>query len=101
MIALLTAAAFAMGCSKKETTTQQLDKVQAKTAEAAQEMKDYTYAQKTEFTETMQANLAEINKDMDQLAARIEKSSDEVKAEAACFIFVRSPRRIGTPRRNE
>ena len=45
-------------------------------------MKDYTYAQKTEFVETMQAQLAEINRDLDQLAAKIEKSSDAVKAEA-------------------
>jgi transcription-repair coupling factor (superfamily II helicase) len=82
MIAILSAAAFVVGCNKEETATQQLDNVQAKTAEAAQGMKDYTYAQKTEFTETMQANLAEINKDMDQLAAKIEKSSDAVKAEA-------------------
>ena len=45
-------------------------------------MKDYTFAQKAEFTEKMQGQLAEINKDLDQLAAKIEKSSDAVKAEA-------------------
>ena len=45
-------------------------------------MKDYTFAQKAEFVEKMQAQLAEINRDLDQLAAKIEKSSDAVKAEA-------------------
>src|SRR6185295_18580601 len=82
MIAFLSAAAFVAGCNKEETTSQKLDKVQAKTAEAAQDMKDYTFAQKAEFTEKMQSELAAINKDLDQLAAKIEKSSDAVKAEA-------------------
>jgi hypothetical protein len=45
MITLLSAAAFAVGCDKEGTATQQLDKVQAKTEEAAQDMKDYTFAQ--------------------------------------------------------
>jgi cytochrome c556 len=82
MITFLFAAAFVVGCDKEGTTTQQLDKVQAKTKEAAQDMKDYTYAQKAEFTEKMQGQLAEINSDMDQLSAKIDKSSDTVKAEA-------------------
>jgi len=82
LIALLAVAAFAVGCSREPTTSQQLDKAQAETKQAAQEMKDYTYAQKTEFVETMQAQLAELNRDLDQLAAKIEKSSDAIKAEA-------------------
>src|SRR5688572_26018334 len=82
LFTLLSAVAFAVGCNKEGSTSQQLDKVQEKTAEAAQDMKDYTFAQKSEFTGKMQTQLAEINKDLDQLAARIEKSSDAVKAEA-------------------
>ena len=71
-----------MGCKKEQTTAQQFDKVQAETKEAAQDMKDYTFAQKAEFVEKMQGQLAEINRDLDQLAAKIEKSSDAAKAEA-------------------
>jgi ElaB/YqjD/DUF883 family membrane-anchored ribosome-binding protein len=82
MIALLSAVAFTMGCNKEESTTQQINKVQAKTAEVSQDLKDYTYAQKAEFTEAMQKQLTGINKDLDQLAAKIEKSSDAAKAEA-------------------
>jgi methyl-accepting chemotaxis protein len=82
MIALLSAVAFTMGCNKEETTTQQINKVQAKTAEVSQDLKDYTYAQKAEFTEAMQKQLTEINKDLDELATKIEKSSDTAKAEA-------------------
>ena len=82
LVTFLSVAAFTVGCDNAETTSQKLDKVQEKTAEAAQHMKDYTYAHKAEFTETMQIQLAGINKDLDQLSARIEKSSDAVKAEA-------------------
>ena len=79
---LLAACAFAMGCNKEPTTSQQIDKVQAETKQAAQDMKDYTYAQKAEFVETMQAQLAALNRDLDQLSAKVEKASDAVKAEA-------------------
>jgi ABC-type transporter Mla subunit MlaD len=82
LLTLLSAAAFAAGCNKEDTASQQLDKVQAETKQAAQKMKDYTFAQKTEFVATMQGLLAELNKDMDQIAAKIESSSDTVKAEA-------------------
>jgi cytochrome c556 len=82
LITFLSIAAFAVGCNKESTTSEQIDKVQAKTQEAAQDMKDYTYAQKAEFTAKMQSQLAAINKDLDQLEAKIEKSSDTVKAEA-------------------
>jgi cytochrome c556 len=82
LFALLAASAFAVGCNQGPTTSQQIDKVQAETKQAAQDMKDYTYAQKTEFVETMQAQLAALNRDLDQLSAKVEKSSDAVKAEA-------------------
>ena len=81
-IAFLTAAGFTVGCKQEDTTSQQIDKVQAKTEEAAHEMKDYTFAQKAEFTAKMQSQLTELNRELDQLGARIEKSSDTVKAEA-------------------
>ena len=82
LITLLAVSAFAVGCNKEQTTSQQIDKVQAETKQAAQDMKDYTFAQKAEFVEKMQGQLAELNRDLDQLAAKIEKSSDAVKAEA-------------------
>jgi ElaB/YqjD/DUF883 family membrane-anchored ribosome-binding protein len=76
------AAAFTVGCDKPQTASEQLDKVQVKTAAVAQDMKDYTFAQKAEFTAHMETELAAINQDLDLLAAKIEKSSDAVKAEA-------------------
>lgn len=79
---LLAAAAFAVGCDQEQTTSQQFDKVQTATNKAAQDMTDYTYAQKAEFVEKMQAQLAALNQDLDQLSAKVEKSSDAAKAEA-------------------
>jgi PBP1b-binding outer membrane lipoprotein LpoB len=64
MITLLAAAAFAVGCNKEATTSEQLDKAQAKTAEATRDMKDYSYAQKAQFVEKMQGELAALNADV-------------------------------------
>jgi methyl-accepting chemotaxis protein len=82
LLALLSAAAFAVGCNKEGTTSQQIDKVQAETKAAAQDMKDYTFAQKAEFVTQMQGQLDTLNRDLEQLSAKIEKSSDAIKAEA-------------------
>jgi small-conductance mechanosensitive channel len=83
-ITFLAAAVFAVGCDQKSSTSQQIDKLQADTKEAAQELKekDYNFSQKAEFTEKMESHLAAINKSLDDLEAKIEKGSDAVKAEA-------------------
>ena len=81
-ITLLSIAAVAVGCNKEQSTSQQMDKVQTETKAAAQDMKDYTFAQKAEFVAQMQGQLDALNKDLDQLSAKIDSSSDAVKAEA-------------------
>jgi chromosome segregation ATPase len=82
VITLLSIAAFAVGCEKEQTTSQQIENVKTETKQAAQDMKDYTFAQKAEFVKTMQVQLDALNKDIDQLSAKIDSSSDAVKAEA-------------------
>jgi len=81
-ITFLSIAAFAAGCDREQTTSQQIEKVKIETKDAAQDMKDYTFAQKAEFTANMQGQLNAINADLDQLQAKVDKSSDAVKAEA-------------------
>jgi len=79
LITLLAVSALAVGCKpseqsateNREATAKQLDKVKTETKEAAQAMKDYTYAQKTEFVEAMQAQLTALNRDLDQLSAKV------------------------------
>ena len=44
-------------------------------------MKDYTFAQKAEFVVSMQRQLDEINHELNEVAAKIEKSSGAAKAE--------------------
>ena len=79
---LVFAAAFAVGCNQEPTTGEQVAKVQAETKQAEQDLKDYAFAQKAEFIQNMQAKLTTLNRDVDQLAAKVENSSDAVKAEA-------------------
>jgi cytochrome c556 len=82
-LTLLAIAAFAGGCDQHpQTTSQQLDTVKAETKQDAQDLKDYTYAQKDDFVKQMQIQLAALNQDLDKLGAKIESSSDSVKAEA-------------------
>jgi ElaB/YqjD/DUF883 family membrane-anchored ribosome-binding protein len=42
----------------------------------------YAYAQRADFVATMQGQLDALNKDIDALSAKIESSSDAVKADA-------------------
>ncbi len=83
-IALIAASAFAAGCkpSEENSTAQQFDKVKTETKADAQAMKDYTFAQKAEFVAEMQGQVDALNKDLDALSAKIDKSSDAAKAEA-------------------
>ena len=81
-ITFLSVVAFAVGCNQEPTTSQQIDKAKTETATAAHDMKDYAFAQKTEFVAKMQGQLDALNKDLDQLSARIESSSDAIKADA-------------------
>ena len=81
-VTVLSIAAFAVGCGKQESTSQQIENVQTETKQAAQDMKDYTFAQKDEFVKAMQVQLDALNKDLDQLSTKIDSSSDAVKAEA-------------------
>lgn len=82
IFAFLALTGLALGCNKEQTTSQQMEPVRTDTMTTARDLKDYTFAQKAEFTEKMRSQLAEINKDMDALTAKIEKSDDAIKAEA-------------------
>ncbi len=82
LITFLSAVTFAVGCDKEKTTAQQIDTVKTETKQAASDMKDYTFAQKDEFVKSMQGQLATLNQDLDKLSAKIDGSSDAIKAEA-------------------
>lgn len=73
---------FVLGCNNDENASKQLAKAQAEAKQAADDMKDYTYAQKDAFVKKMQTQLDVLKKDIDELSAKIDASSDKVKAEA-------------------
>jgi DNA anti-recombination protein RmuC len=83
-ISFLAITAFAVGCkpTEQQSNNEQLGKVKTETKEAAQQMKDYAYAQKADFVVVMRGQLDALNRDLDSLAAKIEASSDAAKAEA-------------------
>ena len=82
LITVLATAALAAGCSKEKTPAQQIETIKAETKAASQDLKDYTYAQKSEFVKVMQNQLTALDQDLDKLSAKLETSSDAVKAEA-------------------
>jgi predicted nucleic acid-binding Zn-ribbon protein len=89
-IACLTLAALAVGCNpssepsateSRPATARQLDPVQQQTNVVTQ-VNHYAYAQRAEFVATRQTQLAEINRELDQLEAKIENADAAAKAEA-------------------
>jgi prophage DNA circulation protein len=93
ILSVFTATAFAVtvGC-KKDTSVAatesaadpsvQLDRVKKKTEEALDATKDYAYAQKAEYAAKIRAEVTELNKELDQLSAKIDGASASAKVEA-------------------
>lgn len=83
-LVIIAALAIMAGCDKPATTSEKIEKLQTETRAVAQDLNepDYTFAQKSEFTEKLKGQLAEINRELDLLAAKIETASDTAKAEA-------------------
>lgn len=90
---LLSAAAFAVGCTAKdgksavapkrgETAAAHLAKAKVETKEAAQAMRDYAYAQKAEFVDGMKKELVSIQEELDRLGAKVDRASGAAKADA-------------------
>ena len=91
LLMLLSIATLAVGCKpstetstveSRDATAAQIDKLKKETKEAVQDINDYAYTQKSEFVDKMQSQLADINRDLDELSAKVEKASDGAKAEA-------------------
>lgn len=91
LVATILAAALVTGCKRSEkpatdttvATTQQVEKAQVAASEVAKQVPETVIAEKTQFMATMQAQLAELNQNIDELSARIANSTDSARAEAA------------------
>ena len=82
LITFLSATVFAVGCKKEDTASDQIDKIKNESKETARNIQDYAYAQKSDYVKQLQSEMAALNQDLDKLSAKVEASSDAVKAEA-------------------
>jgi len=80
VIAFFCAAVFAAGYTARGE--ENVEKVKEKTKETAEAVKDYTFAQKTEFVAKMKSELAETNTKIDKLSVKAEKAGEDAKVEA-------------------
>jgi uncharacterized coiled-coil protein SlyX len=93
IVTLFIVAGLAAGCSptegkaaegpkQVEPASIERDKVKTETKEAVQAMQEYTYAQKAEFVDATQKELAEIQAELDRLTDRVDRSKGAAKADA-------------------
>jgi hypothetical protein len=91
--ALFFAAGLTAGCKSRDGTSAiapkqgeiaaaQLDKAKLETREAAQSMREYAYAEKTEFVNKMKKELVAIQGELDRLGAKVDGASGAAKADA-------------------
>lgn len=67
---------------RQEELIAKLDQDKKDNDEAVKETMDYTYKQRVDFINAMKKELAEIQKDLDELTAKAEKTGKEAKADA-------------------
>lgn len=68
--------------SEMETTGQQTTRTETAVGDTTKDLEAYTYEQKTEFIASMEEELEDINRSIDELAARMASSSAEARAAA-------------------
>lgn len=76
----------AFGCNQSaeephKTTTEQFTKVGNDAQAVSQDMKDYTFSEKADFVAKMQTQIDDINRELDQISMKIEKSNEAAQTE--------------------
>jgi hypothetical protein len=90
---LLTAAALAVACTSRDATSAvapkpggsaaaHLDEVKAETKEMAQAMRDYAYAEKSEFVARMKKDLVSTQEELDRLGVKVAEAGGAAKIDA-------------------
>jgi hypothetical protein len=70
------------GCDRPAETTQVPARVEVQPPAIVESPDSFGFSNRTNYAAAMREQLADINRDMDELEARIERSSDSVKVEA-------------------
>jgi hypothetical protein len=79
---------LAAGPEQGETAAAKREKAKTEAKETAQGMQDYTYAQKAKFAHKMKEELVKIQRELDRLSAKVDKSSGAAKADAEAKLKV-------------
>jgi hypothetical protein len=82
VITFLSAVLFATGSTRGQTVSQGPDNDKSETKTSVQDVKDYTFAEKEKFIREMKRELTGVNRDMDQLEAKIARGGTEARAKA-------------------
>ena len=93
LLSALLIAGLSGGCSEPDgaptaapasgaTPAGDFEHAKAQTKEATEAIADYAYAQKSEFVDRMAGELRDIEKELDELAAKVDQSSDEASSDA-------------------
>ena len=93
IMTFLLVGAFTVGCKAEtnaspskskldENVSEQRENAKQATRKAAQAMEKYGYARKEQFVHSMKKELADVEKDIDRLTAKVDSSTGAVKAEA-------------------
>jgi hypothetical protein len=68
--------------SASDSSASKLEQAKRQAHEAVQSAKDYAYSQKAEFTAEMRKLIADLNREMDDLSAKVQAASPTAKVEA-------------------
>ena len=82
IITFLSTVLYATGSAWGQTASQGPDNDKSEPKAAIHEVKDYTFAEKTKFIAQMKMDLAAVNRDIDQLDAKIANADAEARAKA-------------------
>lgn len=86
LVLAVTFSLASIGCSKEKSTSESLDQLKAETKKVAQEVDDYTYGRRAEFSGRVQSQLTAINMELAELEARVAKNGGEAKTDAEARI---------------
>lgn len=86
MTTLLSATLLAVACTSKDenqsTAGVKLENAKAETKAAVRSMRDYAYAERSEFVDKMKKDMVGTQEELDRLGAKVDSANDAAKADA-------------------
>lgn len=76
----------ALGCKKDPEVSDTMDRLKSEAKQIAAELDDKTFAQRAEFSDRMEKHIASLKVELNELEARVQKTSGTVKEESLARI---------------